>query len=71
MGFPDGSDGKESSCNVGDPGLKFGRLDVIDAFQVMMGFMGHNPIISWERSVSILYIMRFNLLIFCKDFLCL
>ena len=46
MGFPDGSDGKESSRNVGDPGLKFGRIDVIDAFQVMMGFMGHNPIIS-------------------------
>ena len=21
MGFPDGSDGKESACNVGDPGL--------------------------------------------------
>ena len=68
MGFPDGSDGKESSWNVGDPGLKFGRLDVIDAFQVMMAFLGYNPIISWERSVSILYIMRFNLLTFCKDF---
>ena len=21
LGFPDGSDGKESACNVGDPGL--------------------------------------------------
>ena len=21
MGFPDGSDGKESACNAGDPGL--------------------------------------------------
>ena len=24
MGFPDGSDGKESACNVGDPGLILG-----------------------------------------------
>ena len=28
LGFPDGSDGKESACNVGDPGLiaGFGKI---------------------------------------------
>ena len=46
MGSPDGSESKESACNAGDPGLKFGRLDVIDAFQVMMSLLGRNPIIS-------------------------
>ena len=24
-GFPDGSDGKESACNAGDPGSKLGK----------------------------------------------
>ena len=27
LGFPDGSDGKESACNVGDAGLIPGRED--------------------------------------------
>ena len=27
MGFPGGSDGKESACNAGDPGLILGRED--------------------------------------------
>ena len=27
LGFPDGSDGKESACNVGDVGLTPGRED--------------------------------------------
>ena len=66
MGFPDGSDSKESACNAGDPGLNFCRLYVIDALQIIMSLLGSNPIISWGRSVAILYIMRFNLLIFCK-----
>lgn len=56
-GLPDGSHSKEFACNAGDPGLKFGRLDVIDAFQVMISLLGCNPIISWGRSVAILYIL--------------
>ena len=29
LGFPDGSDGKESACNVGDAGLTPGREDTL------------------------------------------
>ena len=30
MGFPAGSDGKESACNVGDLGLTLGREDPLE-----------------------------------------
>ena len=30
MGFPGGSDGKESACNVGDPGLTLGWEDTLE-----------------------------------------
>ena len=30
VGFPAGSDGKESACNVGDPGQSFGCEDSLE-----------------------------------------
>jgi len=30
MGFPGGSEGKESVCNAGDPGLSLGGEDLLE-----------------------------------------
>ena len=42
MGFPGGSDGKESACNAGDPGLVpgLGRSPEKEWASVFMGFSG-------------------------------
>ena len=50
LGFPGGSDGKESTCNAGDLGLILGWEDPLE-----MGMAIHSSILAWsipmERSL--------------------
>ena len=41
MGFPSGSDGKESACSVGDPGS-------IPGLGLEKGMATHSSILAWE-----------------------
>ena len=43
MGFPAGSDGKESTCNAGDPGLIPGRKDPLEK-----GMSAPSSILAWR-----------------------
>ena len=43
MGFPGGSDGKESACNVGDPGLILGWEDPL-----VKGIATHYRNLAWR-----------------------
>ena len=43
MGFPGGSDGKESACNAGDPGLILGLEDPLEK-----GLATHSNILAWR-----------------------
>ena len=43
MGFPGGSDGKESICNVGDPGSYLGWEDPLEK-----GMATHASILAWR-----------------------
>ena len=49
LGFPGGSDGKESTCNVGDPGL-------IPGLGISPGEGKGNPLIFWPGEFHGLYI---------------
>ena len=42
MGFPGGSDGKESACNLGDLGLISGKKDL------ETGMATHSSILAWR-----------------------
>ena len=42
-GFPCGSDGKESACNTGDPGLIPGSGDPLEK-----GMATHSSILAWR-----------------------
>ena len=42
-GFLDGSDGKESACNVGDPSLIPGWEDLLEK-----GMATHSSILAWK-----------------------
>ena len=42
MGFPGGSEGKESACNTGDPGLISGSEDPLEK-----GMVTHCSILAW------------------------
>ena len=51
MGFPGGSDHKESSCNAGDPGLIPGSgIDQNDLLQ--KGMATHSSILSWRIPID-------------------
>ena len=43
MGFPGGSEGKESACNTGDPGLISGSEDPLEK-----GMVTHCSILAWR-----------------------
>ena len=43
LGFPGGSDGKESACNAGDPGSIPGREDPVEK-----GMATHSSILAWR-----------------------
>ena len=43
VGFPGGSDGKESACNVGDPGLIPGWEDPLEK-----GMATHSSVLAWR-----------------------
>ena len=43
VGFPDGSDSKESACNAGDPGSIPGRGDPLEK-----GMTIHSSILAWR-----------------------
>ena len=43
MGFPGGSDGKESACNAGDPGLIPGSGRTLEK-----GMATHSNILAWR-----------------------
>ena len=43
QGFPSGSDGKESACNAGDPGLTPGLQDLLEK-----GKATHSSILAWR-----------------------
>ena len=43
MGFPGGSDSKESTCNAGDPGWSLGWEDPLDK-----GLAAHSSILPWR-----------------------
>ena len=43
MGFPGGSDSKESACNAGDPGLILGQEDPLEK-----GMATHSSILAWR-----------------------
>ena len=43
MGFPGGSDGKESACNKGDPGSIPGRADPLEKEMET-----HSSILAWR-----------------------
>ena len=42
-GFPGGSDGKESACNVEDPGQSLGLEDPLEK-----GMANHSTILAWR-----------------------
>ena len=42
MGFPGGSDGKESACKVGDPGSILGQEDPLEKT------LTHSSILAWR-----------------------
>ena len=42
LGFPGGSDGKESACNVGDPRVKKGQ-SMVQEDPLEKGMATHNP----------------------------
>ena len=43
MGFPGGSDGKESACNLGDLGSIPGKKDLLEK-----GMATHSSILAWR-----------------------
>ena len=43
LGFPGGSDGKESACNAGDPGLILNQEDPLEK-----GMATHSSILPWR-----------------------
>ena len=43
LGFPGGSDSKESACNAGDPGSVLGREDPLEK-----GMAPHSSILTWR-----------------------
>ena len=43
LGFPDGSDGKESACNAGDPGPITGSGSTLEK-----GMATHSSILAWR-----------------------
>ena len=43
MGFPGGSEGKESVCNAGDPGLSLGGEDLLEK-----GMATNSSILAWR-----------------------
>ena len=43
MGFPGGSDGKESACNAGDPGSLLGWEDLLEE-----GMATHSSTLAWR-----------------------
>ena len=43
LGFPGGSDGKESACNAGDLGLSPGQEDSLEK-----GMATHSSILAWR-----------------------
>ena len=43
QGFPSGSNGKESACNAGDPGLTPGSQDLLEK-----GKATHSSILAWR-----------------------
>ena len=43
MGFPGGSDGKESACNAGDPGSVPGWEDLLEE-----GMATHSSTLAWR-----------------------
>ena len=43
MGFPSGSDGKESACNSGDPGSSLGQEDPLEK-----GMATYSSILAWR-----------------------
>ena len=43
MGFPSGSDGKESACNVGDPGSILCSRDTLEKRRAT-----HSSILAWR-----------------------
>ena len=43
LGFPGGSDGEESSCSAGDPGLIPGSEDSLEK-----GMATHSSILAWR-----------------------
>ena len=45
MGFPGGSDGKESSCKAGDPGSILGWEDPLEK-----GIATHSSILAWRTA---------------------
>ena len=44
MGFPNGSDGKESACSAGDPGLIPGS----EKIPLEKGMAPHSSILAWR-----------------------
>ena len=47
QGLPGGSDGKESACNAGDPGLILGQEDPLEE-----GMATHSSIFAWKISTD-------------------
>ena len=47
MGFPSGSDGKESTCNAGDQFRSLGQEDPLEK-----GIATHSSILAWRISVD-------------------
>ena len=43
LGFPGGSDGKESACNAGDPGSVLGQEDLLEKAMVT-----HSSVLAWS-----------------------
>ena len=54
LGFPDGSDGQESTCNVGDLGLipGWGRAPWVGKSPLEEGMATHSRILAWRICVD-------------------
>ena len=51
MGFPDGSESKESACSVGDLGLQYGRPRFnpwVRKIPLEKGMATHSSILAWR-----------------------
>ena len=46
-GFPGGSEGKESACNVGDLGLILGQEDPLEK-----GMVTHSSFLAWKNPID-------------------